>query len=72
MPPPRTEQIPVFRYTITLLDGTKRETQAIDFGDEEEWTVFHDTIGTTRRLLRCLVAEVERGEQVAVREVDAL
>ena len=72
MPPPRTEQIPLFRFTITLTDGTTRETRGIDFGDEDEWTVFQDTTGTTMRIRRALVAEIVRGEQVAVREVDAL
>lgn len=68
----RTAAIPVYTYSLTLLDGTTRTTTGIDYEDDEVWIVFSDTHGTTLRIRRELVAEIVRGAQTATQEVDSL
>lgn len=63
--------LPLFHYTITLLDGKTLEADAIEYQDVESWMVFEDTHGSVLTILRPLVAHVARSaEPVGSREVE--
>lgn len=76
MPPDvehKTETVPIYRYALTLKDGTTRSVDAMGYVLDAPWMIFDDTESTTVLTIREeLVNEVARGEQVGEQVVDAL
>lgn len=75
--PPRTVQVPIFRYEITLRDHPAGDPPIVvdAMGDREDgpWTVWDDTRGTVLRRRTETILEVRRTpEPVAHQETDQL
>lgn len=66
-------KIPIYRYEITLADGTVREADAALYREHEEFLLFDDTRATVYHVRRERVDEIRRSvEAIGVQVVDEL
>jgi hypothetical protein len=66
-------KIPVYRYTITMADGTTRTAEAIVYREEPPWIIWDDTYSTVLTLRGEKVDEIARSaEPVGAQRVDEL
>lgn len=68
----KTERVSIYRYTITLKDGTTRTADAWGYELDGPWMIFDDVNGSVLTIREELVNEAIRGDLVCEQEVDAL
>jgi hypothetical protein len=66
------DEIPIYRYTVTLEDGTEKTTDAISYIEDAPWLIFNDHLGTVLTIRINAVASISRGPQVASAPVETL
>jgi hypothetical protein len=65
-------RIPVYRYEITMGDGTKRTADAISYREQDQWLIFDDTRTSVLTLRADKVDEIARGVVVNEQLVDEI
>ena len=68
-----SSKIPVYTYEITMVDGSTRTTEAIEYRESEPWIIWDDTRATVLILRSEKVDEIARSrEPISSQLVDEL
>lgn len=66
------DEIPIYRYTVTLADGTEKTADALGCEENGPWLIFNDHLGTVLSVRISNVASFARGPKVASAPVENL